>query len=68
MNFLSGAEILCPLSILLRLILQRMYGHFPRTKLAIHIREVSLRRGSTVSRIPPQIELNFVSHDQNLPR
>ena len=36
MNFLSGAEISCPLyyrgSVLQRLFLQRMYGHFPGTK------------------------------------
>ena len=32
MNFLSEAEISCPLSVLQRLFLQRMYGHFPGTK------------------------------------
>ena len=34
--------------VFLRLFLQRMYGHFLGTKWTVHIREVSVRRGSTV--------------------
>ena len=51
MNLLSRAEISCLYyrgSVLWRLFLQRMYGHFPGTKWTVRIREVSVRRGSTV--------------------
>ena len=47
-DFMSVVRIIEVPYYRLRLFLQRMYGHFPRTKWTVRIREVSIRRGSTV--------------------
>ena len=55
MYLLSGAEIKCPLSVLERVRIIEIF--FERNMLGIRIREVSVRRGSTV--FPLSVYKNF---------